>query len=117
MQYEATVGLRSLQTRSRITYCVPCFYDWNSDEKKMLLGKAYAALPEGGALVVYEAMIDDNRDTNTFGMLMSLNMLIETPGGFDYTGADCQTWMTEVGFTKTRQEHLVGPDFMVVGLK
>ncbi len=92
-------------------------HDWNLDEKKMLLGKAYDALPEGGALVVYEAMIDDNRDTNSFGLLMSLNMLIETPGGFDYTGADCQTWMTEVGFTKTRQEHLVGPDFMVVGLK
>lgn len=92
-------------------------HDWNLDEKKMLLGKAYAALPEGGALVVYEAMIDDNRDTNTFGLLMSLNMLIETSGGFDYTGADCQTWMTEVGFNKTRQEHLVGPDFMVVGLK
>jgi hypothetical protein len=30
---------------------------------------------------------------NAFGLLMSLNMLIETPAGFDYTGADCIRWL------------------------
>ena len=48
---------------------------------------------------------------------MSLNMLIETPGGFDYTGSDCQNWMKEAGFASTRVEHLVGPDSMVIGIK
>ena len=48
---------------------------------------------------------------------MSLNMLIETPGGFDYTGADCMGWMKEAGFRSTRVEHLVGPDSMVIGIK
>jgi hypothetical protein len=66
---------------------------------------------------VYEALIDDDRRENTFGLLMSLNMLIETPGGFDYTGADCSQWMREVGFRQTRVEHLVGPDSMVIGFK
>jgi len=92
-------------------------HDWNLEEKKMLLRKAYDALPEGGALIVYEALIDDERRQNTLGLLMSLNMLIETPGGFDYTGADCQAWMKEAGFRSTRVEHLVGPDSMVVGIK
>ena len=50
-------------------------------------------------------------------LLMSLNMLIETPGGFDYTGADCSAWMREIGFSETRVEHLVGPDSMVIGTK
>ena len=54
---------------------------------------------------------------NAFGLLMSLNMLIETPGGFDYTGADCIGWMKDAGFKETRVEHLVGPDSMVVGIK
>ena len=54
---------------------------------------------------------------NTFGLLMSLNMLIETPGGFDYTGADCIGWMKEAGFKEAYVEHLVGPDSMVVGIK
>ena len=92
-------------------------HDWNLEEKRVLLKKAYDALPEGGALIVYEALIDDGRRENAAGLLMSLNMLIETPGGFDYTGTDCQTWMKEVGFRETRVEHLVGPDSMVVGVK
>lgn len=92
-------------------------HDWDLEEKRMLLKKAYDALPVGGALIVYEALIDDERRENTLGLLMSLNMLIETPGGFDYTGADCQSWMRETGFRETRVEHLVGPDSMVVGIK
>ena len=92
-------------------------HDWNLDEKQVLLGKAHEALPDGGALIVYEAIIDDDRRENVFGLLMSLNMLIETPGGFDYTGADCQGWMREAGFRESYVEHLVGPDSMVVGIK
>jgi hypothetical protein len=92
-------------------------HDWDLDQKRLLLKKAYDALPAGGALIVYEALIDDARRENAFGLLMSLNMLIETAGGFDYTGADCQGWMKEAGFNQTRVEHLVGPDSMVVAIK
>lgn len=92
-------------------------HDWNLETKKMLIAKAYEALPQGGALIVYEAIIDDERRKNTFGLLMSLNMLIETPGGFDYTGADCSAWMKTAGFRETRVEHLLGPDSMVVATK
>jgi SAM-dependent methyltransferase len=92
-------------------------HDWNVDEKKMLVKKAYEALNPGGAFVVYDAIIDDERSKNAFGLLMSLNMLIETPGGFDYTGAECVGWMKEAGFRDAYVEHLVGPDSMVVGFK
>jgi len=92
-------------------------HDWSLDEKLMLLRKAYEALPPGGALIVYESIIDDGRRANTFGLLMSLNMLIETQDGFDYTGADCQSWMTDIGFQDTYVQPLAGPDSMVVGVK
>ncbi len=92
-------------------------HDWSEDGKKLLLAKSYETLPEGGALIVFDAVIDDERRRNAFGLLMSLNMLIETPGGFDYTGADCQAWMREVGFRDSYVEHLAGPDSMVVGTK
>jgi hypothetical protein len=92
-------------------------HDWNLDEKKMLLRKTHEALPTKGALIVYEALIDDDRRENAFGLLMSLNMLIETPGGFDYTGADCRSWMQETGFREISVEHLAGPDSMVIGIK
>ncbi len=92
-------------------------HDWDLEQKRSLIAKAHAALPKGGALIVYEAIIDDERRENAFGLLMSLNMLIETPGGFDYTGADCADWMEDAGFRDTYVEHLAGPDSMVVGIK
>jgi hypothetical protein len=92
-------------------------HDWDLAQKKMLIGKAYDALPKGGALVVYEAFIDDERRENAMGLLMSLNMLIETPGGFDYTSADCKQWMVEAGFRETGVERLAGAESMVIGIK
>ena len=92
-------------------------HDWSHDQKLTLLRKAYDALPAGGALIVYESIIDDERRTNAFGLLMSLNMLIETQEGFDYTGADCQSWMKDAGFRDTYVQPLAGPDSMVVGTK
>lgn len=92
-------------------------HDWALPQKLELLKKCHAALPPGGCLVVYDAIIDDERRQNAFGLLMSLNMLIETPGGFDYTGAQCREWMEETGFSKVRIEPLVGADSMVIGVK
>lgn len=92
-------------------------HDWGLDGKLMLLRKAHDALPAGGALIVYDTIIDDERRENTFGLLMSLNMLIETTAGFDYTGAECRSWMAEAGFLDTYVEPLVGRDSMVVGFK
>jgi hypothetical protein len=91
-------------------------HDWNLEEKQTLLEKAHAALPDGGAVIVFDAVIDDHRRQNAFGLLMSLNMLIETPAGFDYTGADCQEWLRKAGFRDTYVEHLAGPDSMIVGI-
>jgi hypothetical protein len=79
--------------------------------------QAFAAVPRGGALIVYESIIDDDRSKKAFGLMMSLNMLSETPGGFDDTGADCSGWMRDAGCTETRVEPLVGPDSMVIGIK
>ncbi|HTL52099.1 MAG TPA: methyltransferase, partial [Planctomycetota bacterium] len=92
-------------------------HDWNLEKKNLLIKKCYDALPAGGALIAYDTIIDDERRQNAFGLLMSLNMLIETLDGFDYTGADCIGWMKQAGFKKTQLHHLVGPESMVIGFK
>ncbi|MFE5289246.1 methyltransferase [Nocardia sp. NPDC056611] len=92
-------------------------HDWDLDTKRMLLEKAYRALPEGGAILVYESLIDDDRRTNLPGLLMSLNMLIETPGGFDYTAADLRGWLADAGFHDPQTEHLAGPESMMWAVK
>jgi hypothetical protein len=92
-------------------------HDWDLAQKKALLGKAFEALPKGGAVIAYDPILDDDRRENTFGLLASLNMLIETKGGFEYTGAECQAWMREAGFSATRVEPLAGAHSMAIGIK
>jgi O-methyltransferase domain/Dimerisation domain len=92
-------------------------HNWDLATKTLLLQKAYDALPVGGALVVYERLIDDERRTNAAGLLASLNMLIMTAGGFDFTGADCIGWMREAGFRDMSVEPLTSHYSMVVGFK
>ncbi|MBV9620664.1 MAG: methyltransferase [Gammaproteobacteria bacterium] len=92
-------------------------HDWDLQQKQLLLSKAYAALPKNGALIVYEAMIDNDRSQNLPGLLMSLNMLIETPGGFDFTIRDCRQWMKAAGFRRAQAVALPGPDTMVIGYR
>ncbi|MEX3927486.1 methyltransferase [Paraburkholderia sp. BR10936] len=92
-------------------------HDWDLEQKRELLARSYQALPAGGCLIVYDAMIDDERRRNAFGLLMSLNMLVETPGGFDYTARQCREWMTEAGFREIRVEPLGGQNSMVIGVR
>jgi len=92
-------------------------HNWDLVTKKMLLKKAHEALPAGGALIVYERLIDDDRRVNAPALLASLNMLIMTAGGFDFTGADCISWLREAGFRDLRMDPLTSEISMVTGIK
>ena len=92
-------------------------HDWNLDNKKMLIKKAYDALPEGGAFIALENLIDDARRENAFGLLMSLNMLIEFGDAFDYTGADFREWCSEAGFKRFEFIQLAGPASAAIAYK
>jgi hypothetical protein len=92
-------------------------HDWNLAKKMHLIRAAYDALPPGGAFVAIEALIDDQRRENVFGLLMSLNMLIEFGDAFDFSGADFRTWCGEVGFKRFEVLHLAGPSSAAVAYK
>ena len=92
-------------------------HDWDEETKLMLMKKAYDALPEGGAFVAMEAIIDDERKKNAFGLMMSINMLIETGKGFDYTFADFNKWAKETGFASTKIIPLSGPSSAAIAFK
>src|SRR5438128_8688125 len=92
-------------------------HDWNLQKKLQLIHAAYDALPAGGALVAIEALIDDARRENVFGLLMSLNMLIEFGDAFDFTGADFRKWCSEAGFTRFEVLHLAGPSSAAIAYK
>ncbi len=92
-------------------------HDWNLEKKQQLIRAAYDALPSGGALIAIENVIDDDRRLNAFGLLMSLNMLIEVGDGFDYTGADFAGWTKAAGFKKTTVVPLAGPTSAAIAYK
>ncbi len=92
-------------------------HDWDTNEKMVLMKKAYDSLPQGGALIVIENIIDDNRSQNTFGLLMSLNMLIETQGGYDFSAADFNVWARKTGFSRTIIMPLTGPSSAIIAIK
>jgi precorrin-6B methylase 2 len=92
-------------------------HNWDLETKHMLLRKAYDALPRGGALIVHETLIADDRRSNPAGMLASLNMLLWTMGGFDFSGADCARWMKDAGFRDIQIEALAAEQSMIIGKK
>src|SRR5260221_8092694 len=92
-------------------------HDWNLEKKMHLIRAAYDALPPGGALVAIEELIDDQRRENAFGLLMSLNMLIEFGDAFDYSGADFRKWCAEAGFKRFEVIHLAGPSSAAIAYK
>jgi hypothetical protein len=92
-------------------------HDWNLENKKHLIQSAYEALPENGAFVAIENLIDDDRRENAFGLMMSLNMLIEFGDAFDYTGADFWSWCQEAGFRRYEVLHLAGPCSAAIAYK
>ncbi len=92
-------------------------HDWDEETKIMLMQKAFDALPTGGAFVAIEGVIDDERNKNVFGLMMSLNMLIETGKGFDYTFTDFNKWANKVGFKSTSLIPLAGPSSAAIAYK
>ena len=90
---------------------VPC------KKKKQLIRIAYEALPEHGVFIAIENLIDDERNKNVFGLMMSLAMLIETGDGFDFTGADFWSWCQEAGFKRYEVLHLAGPCSAAIAYK
>jgi O-methyltransferase domain/Dimerisation domain len=92
-------------------------HDWDLPTKKMLIAKVYDALPVGGAFIAVEQLIDDARRENVFGLMMSLNMLVEGGDAFDYTGADFTGWCTEAGFRRCEVLPLAGPSSAAIAYK
>jgi hypothetical protein len=89
----------------------------NERAKISMLEKVYARLPQGGAFMVIENIIDNERRQNTFGLLMSLNMLIENGDAFDMSFNDFQNFAKKAGFSRSELMPLTGPTSAVIAYK
>jgi len=72
-------------------------HDWTPEKNRVILKRCFDALPSGGAVIVSELMMNDEKTGPASAALMSLNMLIETEGR-NYTWAEYTQWLKDVGF-------------------
>lgn len=63
----------------------------------VVLERAMAALEPGGLILVQEFILDDDRTGPLYPALFSLNMLIGTPAGQAYTGAELSEMLVAAG--------------------
>jgi hypothetical protein len=109
--------LKDLLPKADIITMGMILHDWNLEKKKRLIRLAYEALPDNGVFVAIENLIDNERRTNAFGLMMSLNMLIEFGDAFDFTGAEFWDWCREAGFKRYEVMHLAGPCSAAIAYK
>jgi hypothetical protein len=117
LQFHAGDFLKDVLPRADVLILGRVLHNWDLSTKKMLLRKAYDALPSPGVLIIYERLIDDQRQINAPALLASLNMLLMTDGGFDFSAGECIGWMREIGFRDIFVEPLTADQSMVVGMK
>lgn len=81
-----------------IIYVSNIIHSMAPEDVAMLIGKCAAALTAGGALVIKEFFLDDDRVHPPAAALFSVNMLVGTEGGRSYTAGETREMMARAGF-------------------
>jgi O-methyltransferase domain/Dimerisation domain len=89
----------------------------STEVRRELIGKAYSAVPPGGAVLIYDAMLNPPNRQNYLSLLSSLNIMLESRDGFESTTTECADWLRSAGFARVTTRHLVGPTSMVFGYR
>jgi acetylserotonin N-methyltransferase len=74
-------------------------HDWNEEKVLRLLQRIRERLPSGGALLVAEKLLDDDRTGPSWAVLQSLNMLVCTEGK-ERTLDEYRALLLRVGFIR-----------------
>jgi acetylserotonin N-methyltransferase len=91
-------------------------HDWSEDKVRLLLRRIYDRLPVGGALLVLEKLLDDDRSGPPWAVLQSLNMLVCTEGK-ERTLAEYQALLEAAGFRRVEGRRTDAPLDAVLAVK
>jgi 3-hydroxy-5-methyl-1-naphthoate 3-O-methyltransferase len=107
-----------LPTGCDIAFLSHIVHDYNGDKVRLLFKKIYHSLPEGNsAIIISEWLLNDEKTGPVPSALMSLNMMVESSGGRNYSFAEICEMLTEVGFKNIEKRPLAGPAEVVIGYK
>ncbi|MFI9724225.1 methyltransferase [Streptomyces sp. NPDC052396] len=92
-------------------------HDWPADQAQELVERAFPVIRPGGALVIYDQMLDPAKP-DLHSLLGSLNVALTT-GGTEYTVDEYRTWVEKAGFRVAGFHNIVtiGNDVVLVAVK
>ncbi len=85
------------------------------DENRDLVRRAHAALAPGGRLVIQDFILNPDRTSPRFAAIFSVNMLVGTDKGSDWSEEEYAAWMREAGFANVVRTRLPGPTDLMIG--
>jgi SAM-dependent methyltransferase len=91
-------------------------HDWDAQQRKFLVQKAYESVTPGGVLLVYDRMLD-RASSRVENLVISLDMLLVTDGGSEFTVGELRGHAEAAGFTSVEDRPLGEYDTLVVAHK
>ncbi len=91
-------------------------HDWSEAKVRALLAKIHAQLPHGGALLIAEKLLDEDKTGPPSAHLQSLNMLVATEGK-ERTLSEYATLLREAGFAEVDGRKTGAPLDAVLAIK
>lgn len=91
-------------------------HDWSEEQRRGLVKRAFNSVRPGGVLLVYDPMLDPER-RRLDNLILSMFMLVSSPGGCEYTPNECAGWMVDSGFTEVTSMSLPAKETLVIGHK
>jgi 8-O-methyltransferase len=91
-------------------------HDWPDERRLELLRRAHSAVLDGGCLVVYDTMLDEER-SRPESLLLSLVMMTQSAHASGFSAAQCRQWVTRAGFTVRRTVSLPALTTAVIARK
>ncbi|WP_433261227.1 methyltransferase [Actinosynnema sp. CS-041913] len=89
-------------------------HNWNESQRARLVAKAHQAVHPGGALLVYDRMLDGHSASPTENLVISLDMLLVSEGGAEYTVDELRRHAESAGFASVTARPLGDHDTLVV---
>lgn len=91
-------------------------HDWSEPKIRLLLRKTWERLPEGGALLIAEKLMHEDKSGPVPAHLQSLNMLVVTEGR-ERTLGEYTALLREAGFSSVEARHTGTPLDVTLAIK
>ncbi len=82
-------------------------HSFSPKQNAAIIEKAYGALAPGGAIMINDFAVNEDRISPRDAALFAVNMLVNTEGGATYTIREIEGWLSKAGFKRISTRRLL----------